>query len=489
MYWPVGWRGTLLAGLIAIDLGAVVWNAAVFDGLSYDERELHAPRTRNAGLGLGGRSYNPPLYYVATAPMLAGESILASLVPSSDQSLSPAKQARRADRRRLSWLRWTNVFHLAVTYFCWICIIFPRLFAERNSGVEHRRPRADYSDVALLASLWLLALPGLQKMAAMAHPDNALTSMTALLVAVYFLARDGTIKSSQAPWLLATLAGCTALTRPFGLLVAAVITVMAIPPIIYRDQPKRALARILAATAVAMLVAGSWTGYQFVRLGGLAPTYNPRHLEKYIPARASFDRLEYLQSFHPWELLHIPNRRLRTLDANPISFDNRYANSFWTLAYSETWGDHWLYFSGRYGRDDKIWAKRALLGAALPTTAIVASLGAVGITSLLRRRQRPRRWHLDAPWMILAAIAGSGLAAFLYWHLTAGLTPGKNSSVKFIYVAYLAPIIVAATVAPTRKASAWLRTWLGAYAILLFVIALPFVVYIPRVLLDCLAPS
>jgi 4-amino-4-deoxy-L-arabinose transferase-like glycosyltransferase len=337
---------------------------------------------------------------------------------------------------------------------------------------------------AWIATLLLLAVPGYQKLAAMVHPDNALSAVTALGIAVWLILRDDSRPPGWRVLGLALCAGLVTLTRPFGILPGAALLV-ACAVLVVRERrtlDSGTFARVIACAAITGALAMSWPAYQVATLGRLSPVYKDSYIEPYLPHRPDFDRIGYFASFYPIELLEVPSRRLHDRDTEHDRFHNKYGNSFWTLLYSETWGEHWLYFSGRYNVENKLWAKRAILLAALPTIPLLLLGFARGIAaaaaSILRWRREP---DADKA-LFLTVFLALGVLMYLYWHLDAGLTPGKNSSVKFIYNAYLYPVGIALCFfAPASRFE--MRGW-PSYATILYVASLPLVFYLPRWLIS-----
>jgi hypothetical protein len=149
------------------------------------------------------------------------------------------------------------------------------------------------------------------------------------------------------------------------------------------------------------------------------------------------------------------------------SWQNPLANSLPTLLYSETWGDHWLVFSGAHLKDGKIPEKRRLLAAALPATILLIGAGLAGAALVVLRAREPG--GEPRAWVLALVVAGAAL--FLWWQLGPALLPGKNSTVKLIYVAYLLP---PALVFPFQlRIPRWPWRALLAYAVVLYVVALP----------------
>ena len=474
------WATWLVVALLLVKLLVTGWDCAAFDGSTYDENGLHAPRSRTGGLGLDGRVYNPPLYYLPVYPLAARQAEALGGWPEAEVSEEAAKVSRTDDARKalddalLQRLRWTNLGHLALFYLAWIGLIIPRSIADRWSR--------------LLAALGLLALPGYQKLAAMVHPDVAMTSLTALTIAAFVVLRVRDHERPPTTWALlglALLGGLTALARPFGALTAAAALGGA-GWLAWRrraHEPARSasaknlawLGRSLAAALVVGACVLAWPAYQLAKLGHLAPVYSQRYTERYEPARDDFDRFGYFTRFYIVDLLRRPNRTIRALDTDNDEFHNRYGNSFWTLLYSDTWADHWLHFSGPVGVETRALAKRVALVAALPTIPWLGwrfFAGLRGVVMRLRERDPSRDL-----WALLTSFLLVGVGLYLYWQLGSGLSPGKNSSVKFIYVAYLVP--VALLVCFSTPVDVRARKLALGFVLLLFAATLPFSVFIP----------
>jgi hypothetical protein len=468
------WTGRLIAVLLAIKLLITAWDCAVFDGQTYDEAGLHAPRARTGGLGLEGRSYNPPLYYLPVYPLAARQAKELGGWPEAEVSAEAGIASREDPQRKalddalLQRLRWTNLLHVAAFYFAWLGVILPRLIRDPWSR--------------LLASVCLLAMPGYQKLAVMVHPDVAMTSLTALTLAAFVALR---VRDSERPPTtfellgVALLGGLTALARPFGLLTAMAAIVGA-GWLAWRERATLAarwhwVARSLAAATVAGLCVIAWPVYQIANLGHLAPVYSQTYTERYEPAREDFNVPGYFASFYIVDLLRRPNYRVNEFDDTNDEFHKRHGNSFWTLLYSETWGDHWLHFSGPVKAERRSVVKRIALAAALPTIPWLGFRLFVGLRGVFER-VRSRDAERDI-WLLLTAFLALGVGLYLHWQLGDGLSPGKNSAVKFIYNAYLFPVALllcfSTPVAPrTRKVA------LG-YALLLFAATLAFSVFVP----------
>ena len=438
----------VLALLLAVKLAATAYNVVAFDDVPYDHVH-HAERARRGGLDVGKMAYNPPLYY------------LPALVAKATFRGAPAD----LDDHLLRFLRGTNVVWLGAFYLAWLVALFPRLLPDGRS--------------AFLASLLLLALPGYQKLGVMAHPDVALATLSALALAAWLRARDlaGTSRD-RVPLLVAAAAtGAVGLTRPFAVVPVAVLWA-ATTFLAARGRPllgRAFLGRVAAITVVVGVLAGSWFFYRAVAARSVLEAYNDRYIAKFEPYRKSFRFAPYFGSFHLGALLEAPNRHVNELDRTRHWWKNRYANSFFTTAYSETWGDHWLYFSGKRHAEGKLWPKRLLFAIAfVPSALLLVRLGA-GVLEALRRLRR-QRLGADRE-AVLLALLGGGILLFLWWQTGPGLLPGKQSTIKFIYNAHLFPVGIAlAFLAPIgpRRFNAWV-----VCLALLFAAALPIAVYGP----------
>ena len=452
--WASGRPGMVVVGLLLlVKVAMTTWNAATYDLSQYD-RGLHTGRARSGGLALEGRAYNPPLYYM---PALAFSQ----------------PEAPQADRERalLQGLRYTNVLWLTLLYSVWIFGIIPKVFTSGSSRV--------------LASLLLLAVPGFQKLGAMAHPDNALAGVTALAVLLVLRLwgragqeRAGPKRFLAALALAALVVGLAALTRPFGHIVCIVLWLGLMAAIVRRFGwlTKGALLNATVATVIVGGLMAAWPGYQYAVAGRLVAVHNERYIRPFLPHRAGFDLVGYFTSFHYLDLLRQPNRWINHLSDEPSRFRNPYGNSFWTLAFSEFWGDHWLYFSGaRTGRDGKVWPKRFLFVVALPLTVFWGLALMVGLARLARDLARRRNLRFSV--LLLWGLVALGAAGYVYFLTHGGLLPGKNSTVKFIYVSYLVPAL--AVLATPRQPSPTVFMVGSFYVLMVFAFALPLALHWP----------
>lgn len=451
-------RGILLA-LLVVKVAISAWNAHAYHGVQYD-RAHHLRRIASGGLDVRRDAYNPPLYYL---PSLAFNHLHRALAP--DVKVRTAMELRD--------LRYANTLYLAAFYGLWVCMLFPMLLPNEATS--------------FVASLLLLAVPGFQKLAMMAHPDNLVPLCTAIALVLWLRGRrrSGMEQAPQArSWAarlgLAMCIGVIGLTRPFAAATVGVMWAAAVADEMGRPTLRallgaRFLGRALAITLIVGTISLSWYVYRYVETGESGGTYNQRYIGMYERHRAGFDFVHFFTSFYPLELLQRPNRSINGFDTQNPRFENRYGNSFWTVLHSEIWGDHWLHVSGHRTEERKLWPKRVMIALALPLMLLVP-LGWLR-SAIAAVRIGPRRViAAREPLVIaLAFILGAGL--YLYWATGSGLLPGKSSSIKFIYIAHLVPLgLVLALLAPLRPG--FLRA-LRAYAFVLYFAALPVAIFVP----------
>jgi hypothetical protein len=482
--------GFLITVLLCIKLALSIWNAAMFDGKIYDQIH-HQDRALFGGLRAGKMAYNGPLYYLpallvhrpADVPLVErsskSEGEDEEAIASREAASSPVGPSEKTHRQKLlTLLRYTNIFWGLVTYLGWIYFAFPRLL---------RGFRAWF-----LASLLLLAIPGFQKLGVMVHPDNAFAALTTVGVCVWLWVRDryraGTL-SFRHLILFAVAAGGIGLTRPFAAVPVTVLTAVLLVYLVklggWRWRWLVPRAAVLVAIAAALSV--SWFAYRWRYTGHVTNAYRDRYIQSFERRRPGFDFVSYFTSFHVSDLLDTPNRRL-----GPGSRNNSPdANSFFTLLYSEVWADHWLYFSGSQRSERKLWPKRALLTAALATPAIVLALGAGFWLDIVRRSRRLLAEQRQHPWrerarlalerfeldLVLLGIAGLGAGLYLYWQTGPALLPGKNSTIKFVYIASLCGPAIALLFRRRLKPLSF--NVLTAYFLILFVLSIPVAMFWP----------
>lgn len=321
----------------------------------------------------------------------------------------------------------------------------------------------------------------------MTHPDNALASFSALTI-VLGLAMRRRVETRDAAHgfdrgdarvlvALAVCGGLTGLTRPFGILVSAA-TCVVIGLVVARRNGWFTLAFFKWAVplcSLVVLLATAWQTYQIAVQGELARVTSSQSEKHYAPYRKTFDRVHFFSSFYIEALLEEPNRTMNRLDRKSPAPKNRYGNSFFTMAYSEVWGDHWLLFTSPSLTETKLWPKRVILTAALPLVPLFLLRFARGVALAASDVRRRVRGRVDTSAFLLLFLLLGAMLYLLWQQGGGGLSPGKNSGVKFIYVAYLAPFPIALAFLPAlsaKRAAFWL-----AYFGLLFVLALPIAIW------------
>ncbi len=483
----------LIATFLVIKLFLLVWNSIEFDGKVYDQGH-HQDRALFGGLRAGKMAYNPPLYYLPA--LLVHRPPDVPLVERSSQSVgdddeaiasreaakSPAGPHEKAHKaKQIKLLRYTNLFWGTLIYVGWICYAFPRLL---------RGFRAWF-----LASLLLLLLPGFQKLGAMVHPDNAFAALTTVGVCVWLWVREryraGKLGFKQL-LVFAVAAGGVGLTRPFSVVTVAVLTAALLIYLIRVEGLRwsRLLSRGAVLLTIVAVLAGSWYVYRWRYTGHITNAYRDRYIETFAKRRPGFDFVGYFTTFHLRDLLESPNRRLGG-GTTSIFNDNPKANSFFTLLYSEVWGDHWLYFSGKQAREGKLWPKRTLLVTGLALPPILTLLGGGFVLDFVQRaRHRLRQLAGQSAWqkllglleglelsLVPLGIAGLGVLLYLYWQTGPALLPGKNSTIKFVYIASLFGPTIALLF--TRRLKVPTFNLLTCYFLVLFVVALPVAMFWP----------
>jgi len=483
----------LIATLLIIKLLLLVWNAVEFDGKVYDQGH-HQDRALFGGLRAGKMAYNPPLYYLPA--LLVHRPADVPLVERSTQSVgdddeaiasreaakSPATPSeRRHKAKQIKLLRYTNVFWDTLIYAGWICYAFPRLL---------RGFRAWF-----LASLFLLLLPGFQKLGVMIHPDNAFAALTTVGVCVWLWVREryraGKLRF-RSLLSFAVAAGAVGLTRPFSIATVAVLTLALLVYLVRLEGLRwsRLLTRGALLLTIVAVLSGSWYFYRWRYTGQITNAYRDRYIETFAKRRPGFDFVGYFTTFHLKELIETPNRRMGG-GTTSIYNNNPHANSFFTLLYSEVLGDHWLYFSGHQAREGKLWPKRTLLVTGLLLPPITVLLGGGFVLDLVRRARGRLKASAGQPWrtrlvalldalepsLVPLGIAGLGTLLYLYWQTGPALLPGKNSTIKFVYVASLFGPTIALLF--TRRLKVTTFNLLTCYFLIVFIVALPVAVFWP----------
>ena len=475
-FWEISEHGAkvLLVLMFVVKVGVTAWNARAYDQRPYDFKH-HLGRAFTGGLVLHKMNYDPPLYYL---PALLYRQVLERTgVEAPPPTLNAWTEASSRPALRVMYLlRVTNVIYAALFYACWCFFSFPRLLPDWRS--------------AFLASALLLSMPGYQKLAAMTHADNLFAASAALCTVVWlqlharYLERGPELEARY--WLaLAVAAGVVGLSRPFAVvpvvlfaLVAATFALRA-----RRIAPARAAGRLLAIGALAGTLAFVWYALRWHASSAVLDAYKAAYIKRWSRGREDYDFVHYFTSFSLPQLLLKPNRFL----SGTGGFEGN--DSFFTVLYSEIWGDHWLYFSGKNGIEGKLLSKRILFVLALPVVPLLL-LGAWRSLRAWRERAREalapgmrsglqrlraalaanERQAVIAVWLIAAA----GL--FLYWQTGPALLPSKNSTIKFTYTATFYPLAIAlAGYRPSR----WSFNATAYYLLALFAGALPVAIFSP----------
>ena len=445
----------VVAGALLIKLALVVWNAAAYNNKSYDYR-LHSARVASAGLHASSRAYNPPLYYMPALPFV------------EDIHKGKLKEGHSTGEL-IHLLRFTNILYLTLFYLCWIYLIIPKLIPDWRG--------------ATAASLVLLSFPGFQKLGAMTHPDNAVVGLSALGLAVWLWFRKRPTRAGWRDWAavggFGFVIGLLGMTRPFA---AAPVFVLSLAGVIALARERGVLSwAFFSRAALFAIVAGtlslSWPVYRWQQIGTFKAGYNESWVGKFRDYRDDLDRVHYFTSFYFADLLREPNLLNPAFgyDGEP-KVTNNISNSFPTIAYSEFWGDQWLYFSSpKYRTEGKRWPKRVLFVVALLMLPLLAMRFMGGVVATGRRLARgDPDADADALMVVYFVLA---LALYFYWLMGDALLPGANTPIKFIYNAHLVPVFVTIAffkaIGP-RQFNAWF-----AYAGLVFLAALPVATFWP----------
>jgi hypothetical protein len=447
-------RVVVTAALI-LKLALVVWNAAVYNNRTYDYH-AHKARVATAGLRVGAMEYNPPLYYLPCLPFV------------EDVSKAQIKEGfTRDDLMHL--LRFTNIAYLLLFYLCWIYFIIPRLVPNWRA--------------ATVASLVLLSFPGFQKLGVMTHPDNLVVGLSALGLATWLWFRKRTPRAGWKDWAgvagFGLLVGLLGMTRPFAAAPVFVLSLAGIIALI-RERGIFSWAFFSRATLLTMLVGTlslSWYVYRWHEIGTFRAGYNERWVGPFREYRDDLDRVHYFTSFYFADLLREPNLLNKAFGYNgKPKVTNDMSNSFPTIAYSEFWGDQWLYFSSpRAFTEGKRWPKRVLFVIALFMLPLLALRFVGGVVTTGRRLARGDP-DADAD-AIMVLYFLLGLALYFYWLMGDALLPGANTPIKFIYNAHLVPVFVVIAffkALGSRQFNAWF-----AYTGIVFLAALPVATFWP----------
>jgi len=432
--------GRLITILLVLKGLVLIFNTATYSPHRGYDAGHHAWRARSAGLEMDKLAYNSPFYYLPALPWVDLSRFYDHGKPRLNVPAEPDEVGAnyrggggRTDYTLLGLLQGLNVVYVLGAYLAWIVGILPLVARSRRTW--------------FLASLLVLALPGFEKAAVMAHPDVLLIFMSSVtfLLTIRWLNRHPTRFTRNIA--LAVLAGLTGACRPFAVVPLLILWVLNIGMLI-RDAIASArsgassrmatISRLCAKVAVVSLIAvalsSSWWVFRYAHTGEVLNAYQDGYIVRFAPLKEDYDYTHYYTSFYFDQLLEVPNRA--TFGHRPSLYPKH--NSFWTQLYSEFWGDHYLYFSGpKNSVEAKLWVKRVLFVVALPLSFLMW-LGT--ITGTLRAiADAVRRRIFLHPALFMSAIFWGGFLLFLTWQGTAGLLPGKNSTIKFLYIAWLVP--------------------------------------------------
>lgn len=225
--------------------------------------------------------------------------------------------------------------------------------------------------------------------------------------------------------------------------------------------------RILAPTLLAVVVAASshYYGVNYLRTGHLIsqPIITP-YYQKHAQAAKDFDRVSMFTNMDFGALLEEPNR-----EAPFKPYD-----AFWPRLYGDMWGDHWLFFSGANRTENRPLVKKAVFVAAAPFTLAYLLLPLAYGVAAGRRLLSGRMPDLFQSSGLMFAGGLLALVTFVW----SEPEPGKNSTVKFIYIYPYVLLPILCIVDTVRRHAGWARVVL-AYLALLVAAASPLYFYVP----------
>jgi len=234
--------------------------------------------------------------------------------------------------------------------------------------------------------------------------------------------------------------------------------------------------RVFIFFAIIFFPISAWWGIRYIKTEQFININVPTYHDKYETRRKETDfnyYLRYATSFHFKELIEIPNRTYDASISNTTDWKQSLNNSLWTVAYSDFWGDHWLYFSGEQNTEGKLWPKRVLFLYAFPITVIFSISIIRGVKLMITNIIQNKRKLMPSNTTSILFIFGFGL--WLFWQTLIALEPGKNSGIKFIYNAYYFPFSI--PVALTVVRSQIMQKLVLFSSILLYFLAIPISIY------------
>ncbi len=474
----------VLAVAIALKLAMSLWNYSQYDMMSGYDATRHVARIGTCGLYATKHFYNQPAYPLLACPLMVYslwgevdlyEEVLGPLLQGTSPRTIVSNTLEKVDPVALvkelagPFLQLINVVMIFLFYYIWTYKIFPHFLESEQS--------------AFFASAFLLALPGYQRLAAMAHPDNLIVFSTTIALYFWLRATRKPRVSMRDLIVMALLLGLLALSRPTAIVPLACLSTAILVrlwreqgPLPMADALKAVASRAFPFLAIVFVIGTSWWGYRYAMTGAFLATWdddkNPQ-IEMYRPRAQEFDYVAYYTTFYAGALLEQPNRYLGNSRNTDAAWKASLNNSFFTVFFSDFWGDHWLYFSGPKLREHKTGIKRALLAYAMVLTPFLLLMFVVGLvrsTVDLRRRQD---WET---WMAVIGTGLLGVLLFVAWQSAMNIEPGINTAIMFFYIAYAVPflVIVMFRAEPERFVPAWM---IEATLAGLFVLAAPVATY------------
>lgn len=434
----------IIATLLLMKAVVFMDNTETFSTKRTYDASHHVWRARSAGLEMARMAYNSPLYYLPLLPWVDLNRFY--------EDGKPRKKALPGPKRDFSLLDKLQILSALYVFgalLIWIYGILPMVVSSHRAW--------------FLASLLLIGMPGFAKIAVMTHPDVLLLFLSSLtfFLTIRWLDRKPHFGRNLT---LAVLAGLTGACRPFAIVPMLLCWLLNVGMLV-RDAGLRSRSsgsgmwsglvrlgtKVALVSVIAATLSGSWWAYRYIHTGTVMDAYKHRYMKPYQPLKEDYDYVHYYSTFYFTDLLDVPSRA--DVPRGPGTHPK--GNSFWTQLYSEFWGDHFLQFSGPKMRvEGKLWVKRILFVLALPLSILVW-LGIMRGT-LRAAADAIRRRVLLHPRLSMAVAFWGGFLLFMAWQGTAGLLPGKNSTIKFIYISWAIPFGVgtAATV-ETGKRLAW----------------------------------